>query len=88
MRSDVDLPEELSETDCRQDARNACPVCRTIRLYLSVAVPVLLLLWFKPDTGVLKQVNLTELSSNGIAVALCLLVLVKAWREFGPKGKP
>lgn len=88
MRPDVDLPEESSDQDCTQDARNACPVCRTIRLYLCVAVPVLMLLWFKPDTGVLKQVNLTELSSTGIAVALCVLVLVKAWREFGPKGKP
>ena len=88
MRPEADLPEESSELECTQHAETPCAVCRMTRLYLCVAVPVLMLLWFKPDTGVLKQVNLTELSSTGIAIALGVVVLVKAWREFGQKGKP
>jgi len=64
-----------------------CAVCKTIRYFLMAAVPILLLIYVKPDLD-LPEIPLQVFVGNFIWVALLLLVLWKYyWEIWKPKRK-
>ena len=64
--------------DCRQRVKPVCSVCRTIRVYLIFAIPLI----FMAFAGVRidwPDINMTAMVGNIFLGAFCLLV---AWRIY------
>ncbi len=61
-----------------------CPVCRLIRVYILIAVPMIGLVWLNPDSSneFLSEVSLTNLFANLVGIGFVLLVAWKAYHEF------
>ena len=61
-----------------------CAVCRLIRVYLLIAVPMIGLVWLNPDSSseFLSEVSLTNLFANLIGIVLVIMVAWKAYNEF------
>lgn len=70
--------------------RRRDPVVRLLRVYFMVAVPLLLLLALRPEgmeLNLIKDLDLIQLTSWGIGIAMVLLVLWRIWQEyFSGKG--
>ncbi len=56
-----------------------CKVCRLIRVYLLVAVPVLMMMWVQPDFQIPKGVDGRDVVGYGIGIGLVLMI---AWRYY------
>jgi len=65
-------------------ATQDCAVCRLIRVYIMVAVPMICLVWLNPDSSseFLSEVSLTNLFANLIGIVLVIMVAWKAYNEF------
>jgi disulfide bond formation protein DsbB len=59
-----------------------CAVCKLVRMYLLVAVPIILIMWIRPEVSRLKGYDLTNIFSTLIGVMLVCTILWKAYHEF------
>ena len=62
-----------------------CEVCKIVRWYLMVGVPVVALLWARPDFDYFRGYMLTNIVGSGITVALIAVVGWKYYQEFWRK---
>ena len=64
-----------------------CAVCKTIRYFLLAAVPVLLLVYLKPELD-LPAIPIHVFVANGLWIGLVFLVAWKYyWEIWKPKSK-
>ena len=66
----------------RKKSDEACKVCRLIRIYLIVCVPMLIVLYTKPEISALKGIMLTDLFATIIGVGFVATILWKSYQEF------
>lgn len=60
-----------------------CSVCGKIRIFLFLAIPLLILMWQRPEIEWIQGINSTKFAGD-IAVAAFLLVFGwKFWNEYG-----
>ena len=59
-----------------------CAVCRLVRIYLLVAVPIILIMWIRPEVSRLKGFALTDMFATMIGAMLVVTILWKAYHEF------
>jgi hypothetical protein len=59
-----------------------CPTCRLIRIFLLLAVPITMMMWFKPEIPLLSQISLTNSFANLVGLALVVVIATKAYQEF------
>jgi disulfide bond formation protein DsbB len=59
-----------------------CAVCRLVRIYLLVAVPIILIMWIRPEVTRLKGYALTDMFATLIGLMLVVTILWKAYQEF------
>ena len=65
-----------------QDNKPSCEVCRLIRYYLIIAVPIIIVIYTQPEFSRLKGLNLTNLSAILFGTAFVVVVLLKLYQEF------
>ena len=59
-----------------------CAVCRLIRTYMLIAIPMFLILYIQPEFNRLKGVALTDLFATFIGVMFVVTVLWRAYLEY------
>ena len=59
-----------------------CAVCRLIRTYMLIAIPMILILYIQPEFNRLKGVALTDLFATFIGVMFVGTVLWRAYLEY------
>ncbi|MCT2529384.1 disulfide bond formation protein B [SAR92 clade bacterium H921] len=59
-----------------------CVVCRLIRTYFLIAVPMILMIYIKPELTWVKGIALTDLFATVIGVLFVITVVWKAYQEF------
>ncbi len=59
-----------------------CAVCRLIRTYMLIAIPMILILYIQPEFNRLKGVALTDLFATFIGVMFVVTVLWRAYLEY------
>ena len=59
-----------------------CPTCRLTRIFLLLAVPITMMMWFKPEIPLLSKISLTNSFANLVGLALVLVIATKAYQEF------
>lgn len=59
-----------------------CAMCKLIRTYMLVAVPMILIMYVQPEFTRLKGVALTDLFASFIGLMFVLTVLWKAYQEY------
>jgi disulfide bond formation protein DsbB len=59
-----------------------CAVCRLIRTYMLIAIPMILILYIQPEFSRLKGVALTDLFATFIGVMFVVTVLWRAYLEY------
>lgn len=62
-----------------------CVVCKLIRFYLLVAVPIIIAIAIGPDTSLLRDLDLTEIASTIFGVGFVAVVLWRAYVEYWRK---
>ncbi len=65
-----------------QDNQPSCEVCKLIRNYLLVAVPIILIIYTQPQVTGFRGIDLTQTAAALFALLLVVLVAWKAYREF------
>ena len=65
-------------------ATENCAVCKLIRVYIMIAVPMIGLVWLNPESSneFLREVSITNLFANLIGIAFVIIVAWKAYHEF------
>jgi hypothetical protein len=59
-----------------------CQICKIIRIYLMIAVPLVIMLAVRPEMTMLRDVQLTSLVSTAIGVGFVVIVAWRAYDEF------
>jgi len=67
------------------DNRAGCAVCRLIRVYLLIAVPLIIALAFGPEPESLKEIDLINLVAGCVAMGLVVTVAWRAYQEYWRK---
>jgi disulfide bond formation protein DsbB len=62
--------------------KSDCPMCRIIRIYLMIGVPIVILMMLGQEAEALQGVLLTNIFAVIIGVAFVALVAWKAYDEF------
>jgi disulfide bond formation protein DsbB len=62
--------------------RPPCAVCKLIRTYMFVAIPMILIMWTRPEFTKLKGISLTNGFASLIAVVFVTMVIWKYYQEF------
>jgi len=57
-------------------------MCRLIRTYFILAVPILFIMYTKPEFSLLKGLALTDIFATAIGALLVTTILWKAYQEF------
>jgi len=65
-----------------QDKQPPCEVCRLIRNYLLVAVPIVIIIYAQPQVTGFREIDLTQTAAALCALLLIVVVAWKAYREF------
>ena len=65
-----------------QDKKSDCPACRLVRVFLLLAVPIMMMMWFKPELPLLKSINLTYAFANLVGFACVCVIAYMAYHEF------
>ena len=65
-------------------ATQDCAVCRLIRVYILIAVPMIGLVWLNPDSSneFLSEFSVTNIFANLVGIGFVTLVAWKAYNEF------
>jgi hypothetical protein len=58
-----------------------CQVCKYIRWYFMIGVPILIFTWAQPELNIFKGLNLSNIMAAGIAIGLISLVTWKYYHE-------
>lgn len=66
----------------QQNKHMNCPACRLVRVFLLLAVPIMMMMWFQPELPLLKSINLTYAFANLVGFACVCVIAFKAYREF------
>lgn len=66
----------------REKIKTDCSACRLTRVFLLLAVPIMMMMWFKPELPLLNSINLTYAFANLVGFACVCVVAYKAYREF------
>ncbi|MDB9814723.1 hypothetical protein OAC10_00670 [bacterium] len=66
----------------QQNKKPPCAVCKLVRTYFLIAVPMLFLLYMKPEMSLLKGIALTDVFATVIGVMFVITILWKAYQEF------
>ena len=67
------------------DNRAGCAVCRLIRIYLMVAVPLIIAMALGPELDFLKEIDLTKVAASFAVLGLALTVAWRAYQEYWRK---
>ena len=59
-----------------------CAVCKLIRTYFLIAVPMILMIYIKPELTWVKGITLTDVFATVIGVLFFMTVVWKAYQEF------
>lgn len=59
-----------------------CVVCKLIRTYFLIAVPMILMIYIKPELTWVKGIALTNVFATAIGVMFVITVVWKAYQEF------
>tara|TARA_B100001093_G_scaffold496793_1_gene542920 strand:- start:859 stop:1125 length:267 start_codon:yes stop_codon:yes gene_type:complete len=59
-----------------------CAVCKLIRIYVLVAIPMIIIMWTKPEITRLQGISLTNAAALLIAVSFAAMVSWKYYIEF------
>ena len=65
-----------------QNNKPPCAVCKLVRTYFLIAVPMRIMLYIKPEMSMLKGIALTDVFATVIGVMFVLTILWKAYQEF------
>ena len=65
-----------------QHKKSDCPACRLTRVFLLLAVPIMMMMWFKPELPLLRSINLTYAFANLVGLACICVITYKAYQEF------
>ena len=63
-------------------SNNGCAVCKLIRVYLLIAVPLVILVGFGPEIEILREFSLTKSFAALMGIGLVVTVLWKAYHEY------
>ena len=65
-------------------ATQDCAVCRLIRVYILIAVPMIGLVWLNPDSSneFLSEFSLTNIFAYLVGIVFVSLVAWKAYNEY------
>jgi len=58
-----------------------CEVCKYIRWYFMVGVPIVFFVWMAPEIGFIRELNLANIFATGIMIGLICLVAWKYYHE-------
>ena len=64
-----------------------CRVCRLIRVYLLVAIPVLMMMWIRPDFQIPKGIDGRAIVGYTFAVGVVLMVAYKYYTDIYRKKR-
>lgn len=64
------------------DEKPPCVMCKLIRTYFILAVPILFIMYTKPEFTLLKGLALTDIFATAIGALLVATILWKAYQEF------
>ncbi len=62
-----------------------CQICKIIRIYLMIAVPIVFMLAVRPELTILREIQLTSVVSTAIGIGFVLTVAWRAYDEFWRK---
>lgn len=62
-----------------------CQICKFIRWYLMLGIPVIALMWAQPEMNYLQGVDATKILGSLFFLALVAVVAWKYYDEFGRK---
>lgn len=62
-----------------------CQVCKIIRIYLMIAVPLVIIMGLGTEVTFLREVQLTSLLSTAIGIGFVVVVAWRAYDEFWRK---
>jgi disulfide bond formation protein DsbB len=65
-----------------QNRKPPCAICKLVRTYLLIAIPIILVMWIRPEVSRLKGLDLTTWVSSLIGIMFVFTVLWKAYHEF------
>jgi uncharacterized membrane protein YadS len=65
--------------------QSVCVVCKLIRFYLLIAVPIIIAIAMGPETSLLQDFDLTEFASTIFGVGFVSVVLWRAYVEYWRK---
>tara|TARA_B100001778_G_scaffold317279_1_gene304840 strand:- start:152 stop:379 length:228 start_codon:yes stop_codon:yes gene_type:complete len=60
-----------------------CQVCKYIRWYFMIGVPIVIFTWMQPELNFFKGLNLANIAATAIIVGL---IVVIAWKYYHEKN--
>ena len=64
---------------------NDCPICKVIRTYLILAVPMVLILFIQPEEPIFGAYSLLKIAPWAIGISLVCVIAWKYYHEFVKK---
>ena len=58
-----------------------CEVCKYIRWYFMIGVPIVFFVWMAPEIGFIRELNLANIFATGITIGLICVVAWKYYHE-------
>ena len=58
-----------------------CEVCKYIRWYFMIGIPILFIVYLSPEVGFIKEINLSNVFATGITIGLIIVVAWKYYHE-------
>ena len=58
-----------------------CEVCKYIRWYFMIGVPILFIVYLSPEIGFIREFNLANIFATGITLGLICVVAWKYYHE-------
>jgi hypothetical protein len=63
------------------EKNNDCQVCKYIRWYLMIGMPVLFITWMRPELNLFRGLDLSRIAASLIIISLVSLVAWKYYHE-------
>ena len=62
--------------------RTNCKVCRLVQNYLMVSIPIVFMMWLRPDFKFPEGVDVRAIIGNAIGVSLFLMVCWRIYADY------
>lgn len=62
-------------------AKDDCQVCKYIRWYLLIGLPMLVITWLQPEMNIFRGLDLSMIAATGIMIGLVTLIIWKYINE-------